>query len=334
MPGPSTETTPITAGSESARARSGPDALPRRWTHHYLNSGLIFGLTVRGVRTLPRAVSYGIGHVGTWLAWRLMAETNAAVSDNLRAVMPEASDGQLKRYALETYRSYAYSTIDFLRAVSADERQAMATFDIRPEDRATFEGVLARGKGGLLVTGHYGSWEIGGLLMRVLGLPLTVVAMLESDAEVNRLRRKTREQMGVHTLEVRQALETALQIRRLLGENRLVAMLIDRHLGRDRVQVTHFGRPASFLQTPALMAYMSGAPLIPCFLERIGPDRFRTFAADPIEVDRQLGREEAIRQATQRVADAIEARVRANPHAWYHFYRYWDAQRGSYDGLE
>jgi len=31
---------------------------------------------------------------------------------------------------------------------------------------------------------------------------------------------------------------------------------------------------------------------------------------------------------------AIEARVRANPHAWYHFYRYWDAQRGSYDGLQ
>jgi KDO2-lipid IV(A) lauroyltransferase len=333
MPEPSTRTS-ITGGAEPALARPGADAIPRRWTHHYLNSGLILGLTVRGVRTLPRAVSYGIGHVGTWLAWRLMAETNAAVSDNLGAVFPEASRAKLKRHALETYRSYAYSTIDFLRAVSADDQQARATFDIRPEDRETLEEVLARGTGGLLVTGHYGSWEIGGLLMRVLGLPLTVVAMLEADPEVNRLRRETREQMGVDVLEVRQALETALQIRRLLGENRLVAMLIDRHLGRDRVQVTHFGRPAYFLRTPALMAYMSGAPLIPCFLERIGPGRFRTFAAEPIDVDRQLGREEAIRLATQRVADTIEARVRVNPHAWYHFYRYWDAQRDIYTGLE
>jgi KDO2-lipid IV(A) lauroyltransferase len=335
MPDPSTHTTPLASGSAPAHTRSGADSIiPRRWTHHYLNSGLIFGLTVRGVRTLPRALSYGIGHVGTWLAWQLMAETNAAVSDNLRAVFPEASDAELQRHALATYRSYACSTIDFLRAVSADEQQARATFDIRPEDRVTFERVLARGKGGLLVTGHYGSWEIGGLLMRVLGLPLTVVAMLEADPEVNRLRREARAQMGVAVLEVRQTLETALQIRRLLGENRLVAMLVDRHLGRDRAPVTHFGRPAHFLQTPALMAYMSGAPLIPCFLERIGPGRFRTFAAEPIDVDRQLGREEAIRRATQRVADAIEARVRINPHAWYHFYHYWDAQRGIYNGLE
>lgn len=310
------------------------ESIPRRWTHHYLNSGLVFGLTVRGARTLPRALSYGIGRAGTWIAWRLMAQTNDAVADNLRAVMPEATDEELERLALATYRSYADSTIDFLRAVSADDQQAMATFDIRPEDRATFEGVLACGKGGLLVTGHYGCWEIGGLLMRVLGLPLTVVAMLESDPEVNRLRRETRAQMGVDTLEVRQGLETALQIRRILGQNRLVAMLIDRHLGRDRVQVTHFGRPAYFLQTPALMAYMTGAPLIPCFLERIGPGRFRTFAAAPIDVDRQLPRDEALRQATQRVADAIEARVRLHPHAWYHFFRYWDAQRGIYHGLD
>ncbi|HUE85537.1 MAG TPA: lysophospholipid acyltransferase family protein [Vicinamibacterales bacterium] len=333
MPDSSTKPTE-TRSAAAAPTSSGAGAIPRRWTHHRLNSGLIFGLTVRGVRTLPRTVSYAIGHAGTWLAWRLMAETNAAVSDNLRAVMPGASDDELRRHALETYRSYAYSTIDFLRAASADDRQAAATFDIRPEDRATFEGVLARGKGGLLVTGHYGTWEIGGLLMRVLGLPLTVVAMLEADPEVNRLRRETRAQMGVETLEVRQALETALQIRRLLGQNRLVALLIDRHLGRDRVQVTHFGRPAYFLQTPALMAYLSGAPLIPCFVERIGPGRFRTFAADAIDVDRHLEREEAIRQATQRVADAIEARVRVNPHAWYHFYRYWDAQDGVYHGLE
>ena len=333
MPDPSLEPTQPIAGAESEPGRSDADTIPRRWTHHRLNSGLIFGLTVRGVRALPRTVSYGIGRAGTWLAWRLMAETNAAVGDNLRAVMPEASVDQLERHALETYRSYAYSTIDFLRAVSADDEQAMATFDIRPEDRATFEHVLAGGRGGLLVTGHYGSWEIGGLLMRVLGLPLTVVAMLEADPEVNRLRRETRDQMGVDTLDVRQGLETALQIRRLLGENRLVAMLIDRHLGRDRVQVTHFGRPAYFLQTPALMAYLSGAPLIPCFLERIGPGRFRTFAADPIKVDRQLARDQAIREATQRVADVIEARVRVNPHAWYHFYRYWDAQVGNYHGL-
>jgi lauroyl/myristoyl acyltransferase len=111
-------------------------------------------------------------------------------------------------------------------------------------------------------------------------------------------------------------------------------MLIDRHLGRDRVPVTFFGRRTWFLQTPALLGYLTGAPLVVCFLERDRPGHFTTKAIGPIEVDRNLPRNDAVREATQQVAAAIEARVRARPHSWYHFYRYWDAQDDRYDGLD
>lgn len=312
-----------------------PDTQPRRWTFHSLNNGLIFGLTVRGVRALPRSISYAIGHVGTWLAWRLMRETNEAVAANLAGVMTHDSPADLRRRALQTYRHYANDTIDFLRALSASPEEIAETFDLPDENRRIFESVLAQGKGGLLVTGHYGNWEAGGLLMsKVVRMPLTVVAMAESDEDVNRLRRDIRAQMDINTLEVRQSLETALQIRRLLAENRFVAMLIDRHLGRDRVQVEFFGRPTWFLQTPALLGYMTGAPLVVCFLERDRPGHFTTKAIGPVVVDRNLPRNEAVRRATQQVATAIEERVRANPHSWYHFYRYWDAQHDRYDGLD
>jgi len=317
----------------AAPMNSARDVTPKRWTFHGLNNGVIFGLTVRGVGLLPRRVSYGIGHVGTWIAWRLMRQTNAAVAANLAVIFPEKSDAALQRDALNTYRQYARDTIDFVKALSASSEEAQRIFDLG-NNRQLFEGVLAEGRGALLVTGHYGNWEIGGLLMgRVIGLPLTVVAMAESNDEVNRLRHQTRQRMGVDTLEVRQSLETALQIRGLLAQNRFVAMLIDRHMGRDRVAVKLFGREAWFLQTPALLGYLTGAPLVACFLERDGPGHFKTRAVGPIRVDRMLPRNDAVRKATQEVADAIEARVRANPHSWYHFYRYWEAQHDQYDGL-
>ena len=41
-----------------------------------------------GVRTLPRAVSYAIGHAGTWLAWRCMTSTRRAIADNLSPLFP------------------------------------------------------------------------------------------------------------------------------------------------------------------------------------------------------------------------------------------------------
>ena len=313
----------------------GLDAVPKRWTFHRLNNGRIFRWTVRGVRLLPRPVSYAIGHVGTWLAWRLMRETNRAVAANLDGIAPGRTPRDLERSALQTYRHYAYDTIDFLRALSASPEELARTFDLPEENRRIFEQVLAEGRGGLLVTGHYGNWEAGGLLMsRVVRMPLTVVAMAESDEDVNRIRREIRARMGIGTLEVRQSLETALQIRRLLAENRFVAMLIDRHLGRDRVEVTFFGRPTWFLQTPALLGYLTGAPLVVCFLERDRPGHFTTRAVGPIVVDRTRPRKDALQLATQQVANAIEERVRRNPHSWYHFYRYWDAQHDRYDGLD
>jgi lauroyl/myristoyl acyltransferase len=307
---------------------------PKRWTLHGLNNGRIFNATCAGVRALPRSVSYALGHVGTWLAWRLTHAARRALVDNLRALFPGENDRALERRALATYRAYARDIIDFLRAASLPPEHARDLFISSDAHRQVFTDLLAEGRGIILVTGHYGNWEIGSILIRdALQLPLTVVAMTEANPEVNQARRQIREALGVETLEVRQTLETALQLRRQLAANRIVAMLVDRHLGRDRVTVQFLGREASFLRTPALLAYMTGAPIVPCFIERIGPGRFLAQPGTPIRIAREGPRDAAILAATQEIADALAVRVRSHPEYWYHFYRYWDAQRDSYEGL-
>ena len=311
---------PLAAGQEPVEPVRG------WWSRHALNTGTVFAVTVRGVRVLPRRVSYAIGHVGTWLAWRLMPATSDAIASNLAPLFPNESQQARRRRALDTYRSYAADTIDFLRALSASPDEARALFDLDANGGLSLERVVSGGRGALLVAGHFGNWEIGGILMaRVLGLPLTIVAMAEADPEINRIRGEIRTAMGIRTLEVRRSLETALQIRRTLAENRFVALLVDRHVGRDRIAVSLLGRPAWFLQTPALLSYLTGTPMVPCFLERIGPGRFATVALEPIYVDRDLPRQEAIARATQQVADALGSRIRLKPHLWYQFYPYWSA---------
>jgi len=309
-------------------------AAPRKWTLHALNNGAIFTATYHGVRTLPRLVSYAIGHVGTWLAWRFMTKTREAVADNLAAIFPDEDRATLERRALLTLRSYARDVIDFLRALGDAGGDPRQIFDVSDEHRGMFKSLLARGKGVILVSGHYGNWEVGSMLIRsALDLPLTIVAMAEANPTVNRIRLDIRQKLGAETIEVRQSFETALQIRRCLADNRIVAMLVDRHFGKDRIPVTLFGRPAWLLRTPLLMAHASGAPLFPCSIERIGPGRFRARPGQPIFIATDVPRDEALARGAQEVANAIEARVREHPEYWYHFYRYWDAQRDDYDGL-
>jgi lauroyl/myristoyl acyltransferase len=312
-----------------------PAAGPRRWTLHPLNNGVIFRLTILGVRHLPRPVSYALGRVGSWISWRVMKAATDALADNLTAVFPDESISQRRRRAHETYRAYSRDAVDFLRAIDADETAAREMFEIDEADRRRFLELLSRGRGLLLVTGHFGNWEVGAVLMRrVLELPLTVVAMAEADPAVNAARLEIRRRLGVETLEVRQSLETPLQLRRQLAQNRAIALLMDRHYGRDRVAVRLFGRKAWFLGTPAMLAALTGAALVPCTIERTAPGRFRASFGEPVEIGPDESREAAMTRAAQAVADLLERRIRARPECWYQFYRYWDAQQDDYTGLE
>jgi lauroyl/myristoyl acyltransferase len=302
--------------------RTDSDLSAVRWHAGALNNGLIFGMTYHLVTRLPRAASYAIGHVGTWLAYRLMRDGTRALVENLRVVRPNASNRELKRLALLTYRSYARDTIDFIRSIPMNRKQfepMMAAFD-----SSRLDDLLAQKRGAVIVGGHFGNWELGGVALRLLhGYPLTVVGKPEASPVVGEIRRRMRESLGIETLQIGQMLDTALQIRRVLATNGIVAMLLDRHVGRDRIDVTFFGRPAGFVRTPAMIGYLSGAPLVPAFMIRQPDDKFVGVLGEPIAVDSTKPTEDAVRSATQAFAAQLEDRIRANPQLWYQFYPYW-----------
>lgn len=296
------------------------DAEQVRWQLHGLNTGTIFGLTCWGVTHMPRWCSYGLGRASTWLAFHLMKDATAALVENFRVVFPERSDRELRALALNTYRHYAKDTIEFIRSL----RMAPEQLAVRVHDTAAFERVMREGKGTLLVAGHIGNWELGGVLLRsVYDYPLAVVGLPETDPDVNRMRRDLRASLGIESIEVRQAADTALRIRRLLAQNYVVAMLADRPLGRDRVEVQFFGRPTGFLQAPALMGYLTGAPLLPSFIMRQPDGQYSAYTSEPIRVSRAGNRDAAVKAAMQEFASVLENEVRKYPHLWYHFYPYW-----------
>jgi len=297
-----------------------------RWHTGALNNGLFFGAMSRLVNWLPRRGSYALAYPGAWVAYRLMREGTHAVIENLRVVQPGTSERELRRLALLTFRSYARDFVDFIRGVSMTRAELEPL--IAALDGYRFDQLLAEGRGILLVGGHFGNWELGGIVIRLLlGYPLTVVGRPEPSPMVNELRRRLRESFDIETIEIGRVLETALQIRRFLAANTVVAMLVDRHLGRDQVEVTFFGRPTLFSKSPAMIACLSGAPLLPSFVIRQPDGRFAAVCATPIRPDPALAPDESVRQMTQAFAAELEARIRAHPHLWYQFYSYWSPER-------
>lgn len=295
---------------------------PVRWVTHRLNGTVIVGGSYLGSRYAPLPLSWPVAHAGAWLVSHGMASVRDALVDNLRVVFPHETDSQLRRRAYRTCHTYTDDWMDFMRALSWSREKVLERFSYERADRLT--DALSLGRGAILVTGHFGNWEAGAVLMKALGVPLSIVAMPEPDPYVNAIRHRVRGELGADTIEVRQSLDTALQIRRRLAEGHTVAMLMDRHVDRDKVPVTMFGRRTHFLGAPALLAYLTGAPLVPIFLVREGRGRFRARPQDPIVVDRTGDRDAQVQRTAQRVATLIEREIAARPECWYQFYRYWD----------
>jgi lauroyl/myristoyl acyltransferase len=295
-----------------------------RWHPRGFNNHLVFWLTRRGVAGMPAWMTYRLGRLVTWMAYHLQKAGTRALIANFGGAFPEKTDRQLRDLALLTYRSYGRDTIDFMRSLSMTAGETRAL--VGRLDTAAFDQALAEGHGAIAVAGHFGNWELGGVLLtRLTSHPLSVVAMREPSDSVTQMRQSMRASLGIETIEVRQHLDTALQIRRRLQDNRVVAMLVDRHVGKDRVAVSFFGRQAFFLRTPALMAYFSGAPLVPCFVFRDG-DKLVIESGPTIRVATDGDRDASLQAATQQVANIIEAQIRRRPEYWYQFYSFWSAQ--------
>ncbi len=97
------ERMPARPDTEAAAAPSPPSrSAPAPWTRHGLNTGFIFGADVpRRARAAAARLSYALGDAGSWLAWRLMRRTRAAVADNLRRDISPRSRGGARTARIE-----------------------------------------------------------------------------------------------------------------------------------------------------------------------------------------------------------------------------------------
>jgi Kdo2-lipid IVA lauroyltransferase/acyltransferase len=176
-----------------------------------------------------------------------------------------------------------------------------------------------RGKGTLLLTGHLGAWELGGMALAAEGLPVSVVTLEEPTPELDAWRQKYRAKFGIKTITVGSDKFAFLEIMQALRRNELVAMLVDRPYLNSGVEVKFFDRPTLFSAAAARIWQHTDATIIPAFVLQLQPGRYGCYAYPPIEMHPDSGPEEN----SQRVADVFQAIIREFPDQWFNFVPIW-----------
>jgi len=273
---------------------------------------------VRAMLILPHRMAVLIGGMLGRLAFDLLRKRRRVTLANLEAHLDQADRGSsYPGIGRKSYVNFGRAIAEFARIPCVD--MGFINKHIRFEGLCHLDRALDEGKGGVLVTGHFGSWELMGCALVKLGYPLVFVVGVQRNRLVQDLMNRLRGRCGIPVIEPASLLETT----RVLRGNRFIAMLSDQDAGRQGVFVDFLGEQASTHAGAARLAILTGAPVITGFIVRTDLTRHLVAIEEPIRVDRSVDRGEAMLSITRAYTGSIEDYVRRHPDQWLWAHRRW-----------
>ncbi|MCF7838495.1 MAG: lysophospholipid acyltransferase family protein [Candidatus Marinimicrobia bacterium] len=281
-----------------------------------------FSFAVFVGRCLPRPLGYWVGLRLADHHYRTHPEVRRAVMANLSQVLRwrgvQASGNQLEGLTRKTFQYYGKYLADFFRfrQLSGAQLERLVSFE-HPE---YLTQALAAGRGVIMVTPHFGNYELGGAVLASLGHPVSAVFRPMRLGAVDRLLHRQRQRRGVRPIPLGRA---AAETLRILRRGEIVALLGDRDFSGRSEPIEFFGRPAIIPRGPAALAAHTGAAVVFAVLLREVDETFRLRLHPPLTA----GPGDAERLRAQ-LCRRMEIEIGNQPHQWYIFEDFWSQTDG------
>ena len=185
----------------------------------------------------------------------------------------------------------------------------------------TLRLLVRRDRGLILLTAHYGNFEVCGYLLATLGFPTASVARPLDNRYISEWVFGVRERLGQRVIVKRGA---TAEVTAELDAGGTVAFVADQNAGTKGIFVDFFGRKASTYKSIGLLAMQYEAPVVVGYARRTG-DRFHfeVGVTDVIRPQDWADHPDPLRYITQRYTSAIEAFIRDDPGQYWWVHRRW-----------
>jgi KDO2-lipid IV(A) lauroyltransferase len=273
-----------------------------------------------GLAALPRRAGLGAGALLGRALYPFLRRRRRVALANLEraygATLDAAGRARLARASLA-----------HLGRICADAAYAPRLLRAPIERVATVEGFAhleaarAEGRGVLVFSGHFGHWEMIGLVQPRLGIPFAMIVRPLENPHVDRLLAGVRIRAGNTLIPKREA---ARGVMKALREGRAVAILIDQNVrGEAGIFVDFFGVPASTTPALATFAFKTGAPIVPVFCDLLPDGRGRIRYLPALHAARRGPLNDDVRDLTRTCTAILEREVRRRPETWFWMHDRW-----------
>ncbi len=253
------------------------------------------------------------------LAFHLDRRHRFIALQNFSTAFPDVSGAEAGKTVRECYAFFGRYLFDVLSCLNGFRRGRIDEFEYEGLDH--LEKAYAQKKGVIILTGHWGVWELMGIAQGYKGYPLSVVARELDNPYLERLLNRFRTMSGNHVIEKREGYRPML---RTLNEGKALAILIDQNVTtNERIFVDFFGKSASTTPAIGLLKLRTDASLIPAFALPLPGDRYRFIYGSPVQVPLTGDRFEDVRKITQECTQVLEGQIKKYPVYWLWMHRRW-----------
>ncbi len=275
--------------------------------------GAVSGLPEGAADAFGRRLGAGVHRLGI---------RRKTVEQNLRLAFPDQTEAWRQDVSRRAYQHLGREAAAILRLAKLDRQAVIDRTVTRGWDE--MEDALSEGKGCILVTGHYGNWEIAAAAVAARGVPISAIVRRQGNLLVDQRLDDTRRRLGVETILQRDAPRA---VPKALRRNGVVGIVGDQDARKAGVFVPFFGVPASTHRGPALFALRFGAPVFACVARRLpGPGVRYEVSGTRVPVAQTGDLEADIRTHTAELALRLEASIREAPEQYFWFHRRWKSK--------
>ena len=232
---------------------------------------------------------------------------------NLARAFPHLAARRRAQVARAAYRHLGREVVATLRFLALSPEERCRRVELVGE--GALRAALAHGRGALLVSGHFGNWEVAAAALAARGYPVAAVVRPLRNPYLDARLDAARRALGYRTIHQRRA---PIEVPRLLRRNTLIGLVADQDAGRHGIFLPFFGHPAATARGPAVLARRAGAPALAAFAFRLPGRKARyRLELEPLPTE---GPPEALVAAFH---SRLEAAIRRAPEQYFWLHQRW-----------
>lgn len=261
-------------------------------------------------------LSQGLGR----LLFRLDPKHRRIATDNLsRAFGTEWSPDEIRRCAQSVFVNLLRMVLEVAWAVRTPPTEMIKRFRFYGLHHLT--AARRQGKGVLILTGHFGLWELLTPAAGLLGVPVSVVYRPLDFTPLERFFYQFRSRFGAQMVSSSGAVR---EVVRRLRRQENVTLLMDQNVDwYEGVFVDFFGHRACSNKSLALLAMRTGAPVVPVYLSREPDGGFRVDIAPQVPTLRTGDKHRDVEENTLAYNRVLESFIRQRPDQWFWVHQRW-----------